>query len=359
MIRFYFFLILSGLSLPSYAQKVDLDRYSFTAVYLDLPRMGLDTSYRTFSIHSDYSQGVAFSIKDRQLPDMVNIPGWRKLPGHAHIVIRTRMEDVNILNSEVRERIQILKDKNGKETGKRSYYYTEVTYSFAAEMKVNDFRGENILSNAMASRELKRTYKTPEVGSYNEAVYFFINNVFSVTAAITNLEVDRSVNELNNMLRINFGYTQRSVSDFLWILDSKKHPEYRAHLQAFNAFKQAMFRMRADQPLDEVEMMLKPVISYFERMKKRYNSDSKADRKMRYASYYNLAKIYYYLDQPDASMNEAGELMINDYDEKDGRGLEAAAADLKLLLDINKTHTRHFMLDTERFEGPGIVDSGY
>ena len=39
---------------------------------------------------------------------------------------------------------------------------------------------------------------------------------------------------------------------------------------------------------------------------------------MRYASYYNLARIYYYPDEPDASMQEVAELMINDDEEKDG-----------------------------------------
>ena len=118
-----------------------------------------------------------------------------------------------------------------------------------------------------------------------------------------------------------------------------------------------MFQMNAEEPLDEVRNLLAPVISYFEKVKKRYSSGSKADRKMRYASYYNLAKIHYYLDDPDAAMREAGELTMNGYDEKDGRGLEAAARHLKTILKLNKFSSRHFSLDAEKYSAPGIVSN--
>ena len=116
--------------------------------------------------------------------------------------------------------------------------------------------------------------------------------------------------------------------------------------------------MTPDQSLEEIKKMLQPVIGYFDKIKLKYNSGSKGDRKLRYASY-NLAKIYYYLDDPDDAMAEAGELMINNYDEKDGRGLEAAAADLKQLLKLNKMKTRHFPIDTDQYIGPGFVHSGW
>ena len=98
-----------------------------------------------------------------------------------------------------------------------------------------------------------------------------------------------------------------------------------------------------------------PKTAYYELMKKRYSSDSKADRKMRYASHFNLAKIHYYLDNPDAAMREAGELVMNKYDEKDGRRLEAAATDLKILLKQNKFSARHFSLKVDHYSAPDLV----
>jgi len=158
--------------------------------------------------------------------------------------------------------------------------------------------------------------------------------------------------DLSNRLTANYGFTQRTVNDFMWILDTRKHPEYDAHRKAFTLVKQAMFMMNADEPVDQVREMLKPAIEYFEKIKRTYPSTNKKERKLRYASYYNLAKIYIYLDDPDAAMQEATGLVMNDFDARDGRMLENAANDLKWLLQQNKVKTRHFPVNIQDFNGP-------
>ena len=335
--------------------QADLDRYSFTAEYHNLPRMGLDTSYKTFSLRTEISQNAAYMLRNEMPEERVTISGWRKLPSNAHIAVTVNMEDIVIADSDVKEKIQIIKDKKGNPVAKKYSYYTEIAYTFDSRFKVSDFRGNQLVSDVLSARNDIRIYRTKDFGSREEALAAFISNIYIVTTSITSLEVNRSMNELNTILNDNFGYTSMTVGDNLWILDSKKHPEYRAHRQAWAAFNQAMYNMSADQPLDEVREMMEPVIRYFESLKRIYTSNSKADRKIRYASYYNLAKIYYYLDEPDASMYEAGQLMINNYDEKDGGILQAAAADLKNQFNLNRINTRHFFIDIEQLEGPSLV----
>ena len=53
--------------------------------------------------------------------------------------------------------------------------------------------------------------------------------------------------------------------------------------------------MNPDEPLDKVKEKMKPVISYFEKLKTIYTGSDKEAKKLRYSSYYNLAKIYLYL----------------------------------------------------------------
>jgi hypothetical protein len=72
-------------------------------------------------------------------------------------------------------------------------------------------------------------------------------------------------------------------------------------------------------------------------------------------SYYNLAKIYWYLDDPDAGLREANELVMNGFDAKDGKGLETGATNLKLQLRQAKRSSRHFRLNVEDYQG---VDTG-
>jgi hypothetical protein len=251
--------------------------------------------------------------------------------------------------------VEILKDKNGKETGRRSHYYVQLAYSFAAQSKVSDYKGNPIITFTLANRDYRQTYNSQEFSSFIEASLYYKFRGIDFTKEIAKCAVRNAMNNLSDRMTYNFGYSSRTVTDFLWILDSKKHPEYEAHRKAWLAFKRAMFQMNAEEPLDEVKKLLTSVINYYETIKKRYSSNSKADRKMRYASYFNLAKIYYYLDDPDAAMREAGELTMNEYDEKDGRRLEAAATELKVLLKQNKFNSRHFPLEIEKYTAPGIV----
>ena len=105
--------------------------------------------------------------------------------------------------------------------------------------------------------------------------------------------------------------------------------------------------------MEGVREELKPAIDYFESIKRKYPSTSKHDRKLRYASYYNLAVLYYYLDDPQAMQKEANALILNDYDAKDGRALANTALYLKNLFMETKLNSRHFAIDTTRFTGPG------
>ena len=341
----------------TFGQRVDLDKYNFNASYIDLPKMSIDTSFKTFFVEIDASSTLNRDIREISPEEMIYIEGWKKLEKNGHVKILTQLEDVFIENVEVKERVEILKDKDGKETGKKSHFYVQVAYSFAAESRVTDYKENLITTIDLAYRNNRQTYNSQEFSTFLEATLYYKFRGIDFTKEIAKRAVRNAMNNLSDYMTYNYGYTPRTVTDFLWILDSKKHPEYEAHRRAWLTFKQAMFQMNAEEPLDEVRNSLEPVISYYEKIKKRYSSQSKSDRKMRYASYYNIAKIHYYLDDPDAAMREAGELTMNGYDEKDGRGLEAAARQLKAILKLNKFSGRHFPLDVEKFSAPGIVSS--
>jgi hypothetical protein len=97
---------------------------------------------------------------------------------------------------------------------------------------------------------------------------------------------------------------------------------------------------------------MQPVIDYFEKAKTQYVTSDKEDRKMRYASYYDLAKIYLYLDEPEKAMAEADALAMNDFDERDGRALHQAAQLLEDKLRKNNADTRHFAINVNNYTSP-------
>jgi hypothetical protein len=145
----------------------------------------------------------------------------------------------------------------------------------------------------------------------------------------------------------------------MWVLNSRKHPEYDGFQRAWMNVRQSMMEMSANEPLDNVREKLKPAIAYFSQLKKRYGSGAKNDKKILYACHFNLSKIYYYLDEPDQAMKEAGELVINGYDAKDGKQLEAVSSDLKAMMKQSKMKSRHFPVDIDSYKGPDMATKVY
>ena len=341
----------------SNGDKVDLDKISFTASFRDLPSNALDTSYHTYSVQVDYGTLTRLAMKRGELENQVTMEGWRRLNHGAHVLIRVRFEDLLITSSEVVERSEDVKDKDGKVTGKRTYYNVEVGYSFAAQAKITDYKGAFIDDLTLASREQRRTYRSETFPSRTEANVYSKIGLVALAPKLTRESMDDALSILSNNLTSNYGYPERTVSDYFWIVASRKHPEYEDHRRAWLNFRQAIAMMSPDEPLDEVKKAMQPVIEYYNKVKKKYSSDSKGDKKMRYASYYNLAKIYWFLDDPDAQMKEATELIINGYDARDGNGLEAGATNLKTLFRQSKRNTRHFPITLNEYQGPDMAGS--
>ena len=94
------------------------------------------------------------------------------------------------------------------------------------------------------------------------------------------------------------------------------------------------------------------MIDYFEIIKTTYSGSKKHDRKIRYASYFNLAVLYYYLDDPEQMMKEANGLILNDFHTAVGKSFQETALRLKNQFQQSNIYTRHFNIDPSLFTGP-------
>lgn len=334
------------------AQKVDLDRFNFTSQFRTLPSARLDSSYRTYHVNVEGTRLMAGYLREMSPEKSVFLEGWRMLPNNGHLAINIRLEDLLPESISVKERVEIIKDKTGRQTGTRTYYCQEVIYTFAANAEIYDYKGAHIRNVLLDHRGAKKTYRSPEFAVRQLAEGYFMLNALTVTGQLYKNCVNNSMRNLSNEITENFGYGETTVSDFMWILDSRKHPEYSAHRNAFLTIKDAMFDITASKPIDDVREKLQPAIKYFESIKRKYPSSSKHDRKLRYASYFNLAVLYYYLDDPQAMMKEASGLILNDFDARDGRALESTAIRLKNLFEQTQINTRHFPIDINALRGP-------
>lgn len=343
---------LCALPVSAMAQKLDLDPFRFTVQYRQLPAMRIDSSYRTYNVTVEGSKLMQPFLKDLTPAQTVMLEGWKKLPETGHITVKIVLDDLLPEAVSVKERTETIRNKAGQVTGTRTYYSQEVKYSFAAMATVSDYKGAHIMDIHLSERGNKYMYRSPEFALRPLAEGYFILNTFRITADLYRQNVNNSMHYLSEQLTENLGFKVVSSTDQMWIVDSRKHPEYTAHRQAFQQLTDVFFGMSANTPIDDVKAKVQPVIDYFEGIKKDYTSTSKHDRKLRYASYYNLAVLYYYLDDPQAMMKEAKGLRLNDYDSRDANGFEKTATWLKNLFEKSNIYTRHFKLDVASYKGP-------
>jgi hypothetical protein len=346
------------LPIAASSQKLDLDRFRFTAEFRTLPAYRLDSSYHTYNVSIQGTKLMKGYLEDMTPERTVLLEGWKMIPKAGHISVDVKLEEMLPETFSVKTRAEAIRDRNGVQTGTRTYYYQEVVYTFSAFAEINDYRGGHIENIVLADRGYKQSYTSPEFTVPFMAEGYFLANSVAITERLYKNCVTRAMHYLSEKLTENYGYGEATITDQMWIIDTKKHPEYSAHRSTFLALKDVLFSLSADKPLTGVREQMQPAINYFESIKKKYTSTSKHDRKIRYASYYNLAVLYYYLDDPQSMLKEAAGLILNDFDARDGKNLEASAIRLKNLFEETKISSRHFSIDTTGYKGPFETSSG-
>jgi hypothetical protein len=338
--------------LLSAQKRVDLDRYRFNVQYRALPKLRIDSSYRTYHVYVEGTKLMQSFLKDLEPEKTVRLEGWKKLTKEGHLAIKIKLEDLLPESVSVKEKLYPVKDKTGKVTGSRTAYYQQVIYSFAANAAITDYKGMHIMDQVLADRNTKQVYNSPEFANRLLAEGYFVLNALNVTSDLYRSSVNKAIHLLNKRITDNFGFSEVTVNDYMWVIDSRKHPEYTANRQALQQLNETLFSFSASKPITNAREQVAPAIKYFESIKKKYVSTSKHDRKIRYASYFNLAVLYYYLDDPQSMMKEANGLVLNDFDSKDGQGFERTANWLKNQFQQTNIYTRHFPIDTASFKGP-------
>ncbi len=340
--------LLFCLTLPVYLpaqKKVDLDRFNISVKVLSLPQMRLDSSLNTFSVSTEGTKLTEPLLNEMNPEASVQIKGLKKVPGNAHIHIKVKLGDLLPENFTIRQRTESIRGLGGAITGSRTLYHEEVTYTFAATATVTDHRGMHITDLVLADRGYKQVYNGPAFPIRKLAEGYFLVNSLAITKELYQSCVTRAMRFLGELGTRNFGFEEVATSDYLWVVGSRKHPEYEASRKAVAQLNEVLFSMNAFTPLSNEREKLKPVIEYFESIKTSYPTTSKHDRKMRYASYFNLAIMYFYLDDPQAMMKEASGLVLNDYDTRDGKMLEEAANRLRNQFERANIYTRHMAIN--------------
>lgn len=333
-------------------KKVDLDRFDIKVQYRSLPAIRLDSTYHTYNVSVNTTRMMQPILQEMEPANSVILEGWRKLPANGHLDIEVQLDDLLPENVSVKERVTSTRDRNGVITGTKTMYYQEVVYTFAASAAISDYKGTHIMDEQLAARSYKQVYTSPEFSIRPLAEGYFLLNSVAITKDLYRNCVNRAMHVLSDRITDNFGFAEVTASDFLWVIGSRKHPEYEEDHKALQQMTDVLFSMNANTSIESAREKLKPVIDYFESIKTNYSTTSKHDRKMRYSSFFNLAVLYYYLDDPENMMTQANGLILNDFWTDVGHSFQASATRLKNQFQQTNIHTRHFPVNIASYRGP-------
>jgi hypothetical protein len=358
----------------SYAQKVDLDKFHFKVSYQRLPKEFVPLEKRTYGARVVVGGALRSYTDENIVYDKLRIDGWKKVESSPTVGIEMNLDDFAYRGSSIKSETSEQKDKDGKVTSRTTSYWVEAGYEARGiarikgpvtpkpltekeqqELKKKEEAKTNnrFLANVNVNKEpevtggfniglgISDTYTTGKNTSSSVVSKEFEGKREAIYSEKLRGFVDGSINRVNSSLNFTYGFTPIETDDYLWILNSKDHPEYQTQQEAIQAVKELFKTMKADQPITDLENNLAPLIDYLQSLKTKYKGDDKRNRKLRYSAYYNLSTIYYYLDKPEKAREEAEGLIKNEFDEKDGEKLAEYANILADAMKLAKTNTRH------------------
>ncbi|MCL2651793.1 MAG: hypothetical protein FWD60_12340 [Candidatus Azobacteroides sp.] len=344
------FLFLSLISLISFMGKaqtksVNVDNFGFIYSYRGVPSKPLDPVRFNYAVKVNAATVVKNNVTVEDVESAVNIQGQakvEKLPD-ASVIVELTLGNIVVSSSEVIERKEESKDKAGNIT--RKYYYKVIAnYTFESSYRITNDQ-KPIAGNAIYSRTSSQSYQTQEYGTRKEASDFWNNNREVLIADFYRNLVFESARMVSIQASNLFGFPARTNNrDLLKTMNEKKHDENITFREAINTVKTELQAMTPDVPLNRER--LTDIIEYLKSLPGKYSDpNSKADQRMRYLAYYNLGKIYYYLDEPENVKQYADLIAPNGYDEKDGAKLNKDAEELMDLFNKTNIRTRHFSPD--------------
>lgn len=342
-----------------FAQKIDLDKLNFKASYLQLPTNPFPEEYTTFSTKF-IANGInlddaGFANGESDLASTYfNISGFKKVALGGHFTIKVQIDGYDMGKAETVKKETTTKDKDGKETTTVSYTL-KFKYLVPMMYTITDLNGKILKDGPVAEGSLEKTYETSSYSTTATLEKYWTDNAATTKRGLLGGFISEKLSLFQARLENEIGYVPRTNTDILWTTDSPKHPENDAFKKSCEDAKLAIAEMTAIVLLNPAKV--KPIIAYYDSVLVKYAKDEKPERKLRYAAWYNMSTIYYWLEDFDNAIRCAEGLIANDYDKNDGKDLKVASERLKAKLTGSKIKTRHYVRDVSNAVAPEMTQA--
>ncbi len=386
MKQFLLTLTLIACAFAMTAQKVDIDKYSFYVEHAQMPMHYVDKADRTYTVNLNGSD----QFNHEMILEELAMRGWERVEKDGTVDVRVTLSNFDRGEPTQKKKTDQKKNKEGKVVSSTTNYWYEAT--MVGNGVVKCYGPENrFVSKKQADKAAEKAKKkgkkeeeapaenpflagvdievedeAPEgelVNSYSLKKEYKIEGGKSSSSSKARdafwLKADGAYDDsfenfagglssrVNSNMNAVYGFGRKKEWLKFRILDSKKHPEYETYQNAVKAMKAILEKKRFNKTHDEIEAALGPIIEYFEATIKKYGADDKHEKRLKSATMYNLAKLYYVLDKPEKMKEIASDYARWGHDEAYAKDFNAMAEDLEHLLVFHNIEGRYFVTDED------------
>lgn len=106
--------LLAFVHITLFAQKVDLDRFSFDYSYLKLPKEFIEPNKRTFGVRVETARSIGVVTDVNLIHDRIQVGGFERVTQNPTVGVEIRFNSFKILGYEIKERVEEKKIKTVK-----------------------------------------------------------------------------------------------------------------------------------------------------------------------------------------------------------------------------------------------------
>ncbi|MDR2137954.1 MAG: hypothetical protein LBP50_00115 [Tannerella sp.] len=324
-------------------KNVDVDNLWFLYACREHPTHPRDPVHFAYATRIHASSSAKNNLRMEGLQQALQIEGqvWTADESEAQMLLEVTLGDVVIKSSDVNERKAEVKDRAGKVTATNYYYTAVVVYTFEASCRI--LAGdEEVTKGTFFSRSSNQIYTSEEYTNRKSASDYWTNNREVLISGFYTRHAMEAARKVSEFASSHFGFpAKKNLRYAIKTIDEQKHVENMSFRSAAETLKALLQSATPDELPDRARMG--DLVDYFRTIPFKYADPKlKADIRLRYAAYYNLCALYYYMDQPEKVAEYADLLIANGHDPKDGERMKKDAAALLAQFDKTGIRTRHF-----------------
>lgn len=340
-------LILVNQILPG--QNGEFLKQGFNYSYIQLPQNPLPKFNRTYQVKRTIYTDLQTAYKDTVFFQDIIIEGFEESFSNPYLTIELNFEKPVIINKFA------ISDFDKNNTNRTTQYYPTWTYNQKVICIIKNSKNEVVAEYKL---EEKRKFKAAGMGNMQYAEEL-LKKPLDVRIDYAKDAINFFQKKLNDVINKDFGFMTIKGSDSLLVWNNPENPEF-TQMKSNNTKVTNIFNdMTSSSETKKIYQELQDVVEFYNSMDDKYNVDIINFKKIKFTAYFNLIKIYYYLDLPNEAFKVINKLKNVTNDQNIIDNLVRESYDLKKLMEKNLIQSRHFNVETKRIPKPKVEKKLY